>query len=219
MTDVVNEIDDELADNPTKRVPVCLCLDVSGSMSGSSITQLNEGVKLFYEAVNDDIVAKQSADVCVVTFDDRASKVQDFQNITDEIAPHFSAGGSTAMGEAVNLAMDLLEERKKEYQDSGTEYFQPWLVIIADGAPTDEYINAAKRVSDIVNNKKLVSIVVAVDGANKDVLSQFTPKYPVIEIKSVNFKEFFQWLSQSVVATSRSTDAGGVTLPPLTLPD
>ena len=37
----------DLIDNPTPRVPVCLCLDTSGSMSGSPINELNEGIKLF----------------------------------------------------------------------------------------------------------------------------------------------------------------------------
>ena len=35
---------EDLVNNPTPRVPVCLCLDVSGSMSGSAIDELNQGV-------------------------------------------------------------------------------------------------------------------------------------------------------------------------------
>lgn len=38
---------EDLVNNPTPRVPVCLCLDVSGSMSGPPIDELNQGVKLF----------------------------------------------------------------------------------------------------------------------------------------------------------------------------
>ena len=33
----------DLVENPTARVPVCLCLDVSGSMSGDPINELNCG--------------------------------------------------------------------------------------------------------------------------------------------------------------------------------
>ena len=36
--------DAELADNPTARVPICVLLDVSQSMAGDPIRELNEGV-------------------------------------------------------------------------------------------------------------------------------------------------------------------------------
>ena len=35
---------EDLVNNPTARVPVCLCLDVSGSMSGEKISELNQGI-------------------------------------------------------------------------------------------------------------------------------------------------------------------------------
>lgn len=204
---------DDLADNPTKRVPVCLCLDVSSSMDGEAIEQLNEGVKLFYEAINDDVVAKQSADVCIVTFSDDATNVQDFESIADESAPRFSAGGWTNMGAGVNLAMDLLDERKKEYQDNGVEYFQPWLVLITDGEPTDDYKNAARRTSDLANNKKLTIFPIGVEGADMQCLAEFSPRRKPIMLKGLNFKEFFQWLSQSVAITSHSKPGEAVKLP------
>ncbi|MWV62269.1 VWA domain-containing protein [Helicobacter saguini] len=211
---VVDEIrDDELADNPTKRVPVCLCLDVSRSMEGEPIEQLNEGVKLFYEAINDDLQAKQAADVCVVTFASHANKVQDFQSIIGEMSPQFSTeGDSTHMGEGVNLALDLLETRKKEYQESGVEYFQPWLVLITDGEPHDNYQSAARRTSDLANNRKLTIFPIGVEDANLNILKEFSPKRRPIKLKGLNFKEFFQWLSQSVSITSNSKEGETIQL-------
>lgn len=214
MSDLNDVIDNELADNPTKRVPVCLCLDTSSSMSGNPIMQLNEGVKLFYEAINGDVVAKQSADVCIVTFGcGGVNCVQDFQSIADELAPSFSAGSNTPMGSAASLALDLLETRKKEYQDNGIEYFQPWLVLITDGAPTDSWTSAAQRVSDLANKKKLTVFAIGVDGCNLEVLAHFSPKRAPIMLKGLNFQEFFQWLSQSVTVTSHSRPGEAINLP------
>ena len=34
---------EDLVNNPTARVPVCFCLDTSGSMEGMPINELNEG--------------------------------------------------------------------------------------------------------------------------------------------------------------------------------
>ncbi len=148
---VDNDDGNALANNPTKRVPVCLCLDISVSMDGEPIEQLNKGIELFYEAINNNEQAKQAVEVCIVTFGETVRVDQDFKDIDDELPPRFSAGGVTPMGEAVNRAMDLLEDRKREYKENGIEYFQPWLVLITDGAPTDDYEQAAQRTSDLAN--------------------------------------------------------------------
>ena len=39
---------EELVENPTARLPVCLVLDTSASMSGPPINELQEGVNTFY---------------------------------------------------------------------------------------------------------------------------------------------------------------------------
>ena len=60
--------ENDLATNPTPRVPICLLLDTSYSMTGAPIDELNEGVKLFIEALKSDEIACYSADVTVITF-------------------------------------------------------------------------------------------------------------------------------------------------------
>ena len=40
---------EDLLLNPTNRVPIALCLDASGSMSGQPMQELNQGVRLFFE--------------------------------------------------------------------------------------------------------------------------------------------------------------------------
>ncbi|WP_104696342.1 vWA domain-containing protein [Helicobacter salomonis] len=216
MSDSDTEYTEELADNPTKRVPICLCLDTSGSMEGNPIEELNQGVELFYKEVNDHPVARQAADVCIVTFGDNGvSLVQDFQSIRDESAPRFSASGVTPMGEAVNEGLDHLDRRKQEYKDSGTEYFQPWLVIISDGVPTDDINSACKRTSDMAKSKKLTIFPIIVEDRDASILRQFSPPPPTppVKLKGLEFKEFFKWLAQSVIRASQSRPGEKVTLP------
>ena len=59
---------EDLIENPTPRVPITLCLDTSYSMSGEPINELMEGVKLFYESVYNDEIARYSAEISIVTF-------------------------------------------------------------------------------------------------------------------------------------------------------
>ena len=108
----------DLIDNPTPRVPVCLCLDTSSSMYGKPIDELNEGVRQFFEAINADDAAKYAAEISVVTFGGyKAECVADFASVSvRSTVPELAASGMTPMGEAVNIALDMLEKRKKEYR-------------------------------------------------------------------------------------------------------
>ena len=153
----------DLNSDGTPRVPICLCLDVSGSMGEviagtyeetgktvqrdgntysvvrggiSKLDELQRGIERFYESIRGDDLASVAAEICVVTFDDDAQCLAEFSRIKFQAkAPQLQCGGGTAMGEGVNLALDKLETRKQAYKDSGCDYYQPWLVLMSDGRP------------------------------------------------------------------------------------
>jgi len=200
---------EDLVNNPTARVPVCICLDTSGSMDGVPINELNEGVRLFYDTIRGDETALYAAEVSIVTFGDNAQCIADFASLTVQPnAPELNASGSTPMGEAVNLALDLLERRKDEYKDKGVDYYQPWLVLMTDGKPNGsktELSRAIDRTVELVGSKKLTVFPIGIgDKADMDTLAQFSPKRPPLKLKGLKFKEFFEWLSKSVARTSQS---------------
>ena len=58
----------EFADNPEPRCPVVLVLDTSGSMQGTAIQELNEGLRAFSDALKGDGVASLRVEVAVVAF-------------------------------------------------------------------------------------------------------------------------------------------------------
>lgn len=209
---------EDLVNNPTARVPVCLCLDVSGSMDGSPINELNQGVQLFYDAIKEDEVAMYSAEVCIVTFGGSdAACIEDFASL--ELQPNppvLTASGMTPMGEAVNMALDLLEQRKNEYKEKGVDYYQPWLVIMTDGEPNGnagELKRSIQRTVELVNSKKLTVFPIGI-GAKADMstLAKYSPTLVPLRLQGLKFKEFFSWLSKSVSRTSQSTPGESVKL-------
>ncbi len=142
MSDLMTLREEDLITNPATRLPVCLCLDTSSSMFGEPIDELNRGVEYFFEAIKEDEIARYSVELSIVTFSSTAEKILDFANIDRQTFNPLSASGSTSMGEGVNLALDLLQQRKKEYSDKGVDYYQPWLVLMTDGYPTDNIESA-----------------------------------------------------------------------------
>lgn len=208
---------EDLIENPTPRVPVTLCLDTSGSMLGDKISELVAGVNAFYEALDEDEDAHDSAEVSVVEFNSGARLIQDFASVErvqriDSIDPT----GATSLGEGVNLALDTLEKRKSVYSGAGVLYYQPWLVLMTDGQPNgsrDELERAIARVTDLVQARKLTVFPIGIGpDADMSVLSRFSPNRPPLRLRGLSFREFFEWLSKSVSRVSRSTPGDTVKL-------
>lgn len=206
----------DLIENPSPRCPCMVVLDTSASMGGAPIQQLNAGFQQFLQALNDDEVASCSVEVGVITAGGRVTDQLPFTTAMDiDHRGYFDAEGMTPLGGAVDLALKKLEERKAQYRSAGVAYFQPWLVIISDGAPTDHWQQAAAQAKQLSANRKLVSLVVGVDGADMHALGEFSHR-PAIKLDGLKFGEFFEWLSASMsrVSNSASTTAS-VALPPM----
>ncbi|MGB9687511.1 vWA domain-containing protein [Thermogutta sp.] len=212
--DLVVQIQD-LLENPTHRVPIALCLDVSGSMAGEPIEELNRGVRLFLDSLREDPIARFSAEVAIVTFSDSAVLQLDFQSLDRIIEPPIlSASGQTDLGGGVLLALMLLQNRKHQYQQAGVDYFQPWLVLMTDGQPTtEEHPKAAEEVRKLEREGRLVVFPIGI-GPNADmaVLAMFSEKRRPLRLRGLNFREFFAWLSKSVVRVSQSRPGEKITL-------
>ncbi len=115
-----------------------LVLDTSGSMSGDAIKELNAGLSQFIEEIKEDEFTAYSVEVGVIT---AGGRVTEQLSITPahqiESFRPLEADGDTPLGGAVSKALDCLENRKNEYKKAGVAYYQPWLVLISDGEPTD----------------------------------------------------------------------------------
>lgn len=194
----------DLIDNPSPRCPCLVVLDTSASMDGSPIAQLNAGLQQFIRELKADEVAACSVELAVLTAGFTVQEALPFTTALqlDGCAP-FDASGWTPLGEAVTRGLDMLEQRKAEYRRNGVAYYQPWLVMISDGVPTDDWQAAAQRARSLAEQRKLVSLMIGVNDANTQILGQFSNR-PAIKLDGLKFAEFFQWLSASMSRVSAS---------------
>ena len=126
----------EFIGNPEPRCPVVLLLDNSGSMSGQPIQELNAGIATFKQSVEEDGLASLRVEVAIISFGP-VKLVQDFVTMDRFMPPQLKVEGLTPMGEAIEYALNLLEDRKETYRDNGIQYYRPWIFLITDGSPTD----------------------------------------------------------------------------------
>lgn len=204
----------EFAENPEQRCPCLLLLDVSASMSGSKINELNDGLIAFKNELLADSLASKRVEIGVVTFGPVEVK-QEFVTVDQFYPEHLSPQGNTPMGEAIVRGINLLQERKEKYKNAGVKYYRPWIFLITDGEPTDAYHEAASRVRSGEDRKEFSFFAVGVEGANLGTLSQITsPNRPPVKLRGLAFRELFQWLSSSLKAVSQSKPGDVVVLPP-----
>ena len=183
-------------------------------MTGDPIDELQEGVKMFFHSLYEDEIARHSAEVSVVTFGGTVEEFIEFTSLSKE-PPTLSlqAAGDTPMGEAVAVALDSLEARKSQYKNTGVDYYQPWLVLMTDGAPTDHIADAVRRVERLVERRNLTVFAIGIGSdAHMDALARFSPNRPPLRLDGLKFREFFEWLSKSVQRVSASHPGQNVEL-------
>lgn len=180
-----------------------LLLDTSGSMAGDSIDSLNKAINDFKKKTAMDEFAQKRVDIAVIEFNDTARVVQDFTPLPQFQPINLTAGGLTAMGEGINLAIDKVKERNRLYSDMGTPCFKPWIFMITDGAATDDLSTARQRIiNEDVNKKKLKFWALGVPGFNPTQLTSLTER--CIALNKAKFDTIFNWLSKSMVTISVS---------------
>jgi uncharacterized protein YegL len=200
----------EFADNPEPRCPCVLVLDVSGSMSGAPIDELNRGLATFRDSLLEDRLAAKRVEVAVVTFGP-VKVEQSFISAANFYPNELHTQGVTPMGEAIHQAIHLVEERKQEYRANGIQYYRPWIFLITDGAPTDSWQNAAVAVKEGELAKKFMFFSVGVKGADMNILGQIGTR-PPLALDGLKFQELFSWLSRSLSSISQSTMGTQVTI-------
>lgn len=203
----------DLIENPTPRCACVLVLDTSSSMDGERIRELNAALAQFIDELKADDFASYAIELCVITFGSEIREQLPFTPAYQvDVNPKLTANGATPMGEAVRRAVRMLGDRKGEYKRQGVSYYQPWLVLMSDGAPTDDWHQAAEQLRGLAESKKVVSLPVGIGDADLRVLGEFSNR-PAKPLAGLKFREFFVWLSQSMARVSQSTPGTAIKLP------
>ncbi|HEU4452786.1 MAG TPA: VWA domain-containing protein [Longimicrobium sp.] len=207
----------EFAENPEPRCPCVLLLDTSGSMQGDPLDALHAGLEAFRFDLALDPLAARRVELAVVAFDDKARLVQDWVSPDQFEVPLLDAGGMTHMGEAINLALDLVEERKQRYRTYDVAYYRPWIFLVTDGEPQGEpeaaVKEATRRIREAEERKQVAFFAVGVENANLQKLKAIAVRDP-LRLKGLDFRDMFVWLSRSMQSVAHSRPDESVRLTP-----
>jgi uncharacterized protein YegL len=193
----------EFAENPEPRVPCVLVVDTSTSMHGARIDELNKGLQSYRDELQGDPLAAKRVEVAIVTFGGRVERLVEFVSASAFDPPKLRVNGGTPMGEAISVALDMIEERKNSYREQGIAYYRPWAFLITDGEPNDHWKPVVSRIEAGEGQKSFSFFAVGVEGANMQILEELCVRKP-LWLQGMKFQELFSWLSNSQQAVSRS---------------
>jgi uncharacterized protein YegL len=212
-----------------RQVPCVLLLDTSGSMNQkippdsarSQIDLLNDKLPLLKESLKADNTARLAVELAVITFGNTPTVAQDWCAVDDFNPPTLQAAGTTPLADALNRAMDLIDERKMYYRNNGIGYYQPWVFILTDGEPDNDALwpSASARVLQAANSKRATVFAWLTQCDPNDPraqkalrkLAEVAPK-PLF-LDGARFDEIFVWLSKSLTAVSNSREGDRVQTP------
>ena len=144
-------------------MPVVILIDNSGSMCGQAISNVEKSVNRFAADICKDPKAADRVDICVMSFNESVTVLQDWCPITEMRKVELSAGGGTNMSAALRKAVDKLRERGHLYENNGIEVRMPYLIILTDGMG-DNIDQIAEEIIDRTNSNKMLPWFLFVNG-------------------------------------------------------
>lgn len=204
-------------------LPVIVLADTSGSMSeNGKIQALNTALADMTQSFAQDEDGRAEIHVAIITFGGTA-KVH--QSLTPAAAMQLQplvATGKTPMGDAFDLARELIEDRQKV---PGRAY-SPVIILASDAQPNDgtKWEEALDRLLTSDRAKKAQRFALGIGtGVDATALKRFVAD-PSVKIygaaDAAEIAKFFRWVTMSVSSRSRRPDpesAKGDPLPPIDL--
>ena len=190
-----------------------LVLDISYSMDGLPIDQLNAGLNRFKAQVCQDRQTRDILDVAIIQFNDSFEVVQDFVPIEYMEHIQLEADGSTKYTVPIREALKMVDERSRFYRRSGSEPFKPWIILVTDGEPLDNIDAVVQEVQTAQNEGKVRFIAVGVGSFNRATLKKITDV--VLHMDGTDFTDFFNWVGKSMRSVSTTAPGEKPALPPL----
>lgn len=203
-----------------RRLPIYFLIDVSESMIGEPIQQVQDGMRTIVQELRTDPYALETVHISVIAFAGKTKNIAPLTELYKFYPPTFPIGGGTSLGTALNYLMDDLDKNiiKTTLEHKGD--WKPIIFLFTDGTPTDNPSTAFDRWNKFYRKSANIVAISIGDNVNTQLLGQVSDNVLRLNNTDENsFKAFFKWVTASIKATSVSvTDLGDddVKLAPVT---
>lgn len=195
-------------ESQSRRLPIYLLLDTSGSMAGANIQAVNVGVRMLYDELMKDPMAIETVYISLITFDSDVKQIVPLTPITQFTPPQMKAYGGTSLGGALKMLNDKLDTEIISNSPDRKGDYKPLIFLMTDGRPTDTWEPAANAIRSRPKQKVATIIALGCGGAgvvDENILRRVADHVLLMEnVSADQITQFFKWVSQSVSTASKS---------------
>ncbi len=192
-----------------RRLPIFFLIDISESMIGEPIQQVEEGLATIIQALKTDPYAIETVWVSIIVFAGQPKTLVPLQEIINFYPPRFPIGGGTSLSKGLGHLMYELRRNivKTTYEQKGD--WKPIVFLFTDGVPTDDTKSAIEEWKQ--NWQRTANMVAVSFGSETDTHVRELTDHVLLfkNTDSAAYKQFFKWVTDSIKTSSERVDQNG----------
>ncbi|MDR6923320.1 MULTISPECIES: TerY-C metal binding domain-containing protein [Chryseobacterium] len=188
-----------------RRLPIYFLVDISESMVGEPIEQVQEGIANIIRELKKDPYSLETVYISVIGFAGEAEVITPLQDIISFYPPKIPIGSGTSLSQGLIKVMDCIDRDivKTTYERKGD--WKPIVFLFTDGVPTDDATKAIERWNTKYGGKANTIAVSIGENTNYKLLGSLAENVLLFNNSDENsYKEFFRWVTDSIKTTSQS---------------
>lgn len=190
-----------------RRLPIYFLIDISESMVGDQIQQVEEGMATIIKAIKTDPYAIETVWISIIVFAGQAKTLVPLQEVVSFYPPKFPIGGGTSLSKGLgHLMFELRKNIVKTTMEQKGDW-KPVVFLFTDGVPTDDTKSAIAEWKQSWQRSSNMVAVSFGDEPDTHLLGELTEN--VLHFKnatSEDYKKFFKWVTDSIKTTSISIE-------------
>lgn len=194
----------------SRRLPVYILIDTSGSMKGEPIESVKVGLSDMIATLRLDPYALETVCVSIITYDKDIKQVLPLTELANLQMPDIVCpdSGPTHTGAALNMLCSCYDREVNKGTKEQKGDWMPLLFLLTDGKPSDLVVYDEAIAN--VKRHPFTNIVACAAGpkAKTEPLKKLTDKvFSLDTMDCSTFKKFFQWVTLNVQQGGRTMGA------------
>ena len=192
-----------------RKLPVYFLIDVSESMAGEPIQEVEKGMKGIIQDLRHDPYALETVYISILVFAGQAEVLVPLTELYAFQTPNFPIGSGTALGKGLELLMKCIDAEVRQSTAQAKGDWKPIVFLFTDGAATDNCGPAIEKWRRNYSGKCELIVVTFGRSADVGLLERLGGQVLTLtDLGPDSFKEFFKWVSASIMVSSVAVNEG-----------